>query len=175
MPSAERYRKLKASLARRGTTAYRQRVAPSRLVRLGLSRTQAEGHPAPGEESARELFSLPDYKAIIYVGTPADPANLPRVVTFWTDRPTDVRAGKYMQLTRALREERTSPDDFRRKVRRMRPLGGMQPLSDPRAVLALIQTTPRKDIVFEYRGLARSRRARPKRSRSPRRARGGAR
>ncbi len=174
MPSAERYRREKARLARHGTTPYGQRVAPSRLERLGLTRHQAEGHPAPGEQSARELFSRPDYKATIYVGTPADPDNLPRVVKFWTDRPTDVRAGRYMQLTRALREERISPEDFRKKVRRMRPIGGMRPLSDPWAVLALIQTTPREDISFEYRGLARSRRARPKRSRSGRSLRGAA-
>lgn len=70
-----------------------------------------------------------------------------------------------MQLTRALREERISSEDFRKKVRRMRPIGSMRPLDDPRAVLALIQTTPREDITFEYRGLARSRRARPHRVR----------
>lgn len=169
MPSAERYRRQREALIRRGTTPYRQRVAPSRLVRLGLTRTQAEGHPGSGEESVRELFGRPDYEATIYVGTPGDPDNLPRVVTFWTDRPTDVRAGRYMALTRALREERITPEDFRTKVRRMRPIGGMRPLDDPRAVLALIQTTTREDIVFDYRGRARPRRARPSR---PHNARG---
>ncbi len=165
MPSAERYRREKERLARRGTTPYRQRVAPSRLARLGLTRTQAEGHPGPSEESVREIFGRSDYEATLYVGTPSDPANLPRAITFWTDRPTQVRAGRFMQLTRALREERISSEDFRKKVRRMRPIGSMRPLDDPRAVLALIQTTPREDITFEYRGLARSRRARPHRVR----------
>jgi len=41
-----------------------------------------------------------------------------------------------MALTRALREQRIGADEFRAKVRRMRPIGGFRPLDDPRAVLA---------------------------------------
>ncbi|MDA8311417.1 MAG: hypothetical protein M0Z46_12555 [Actinomycetota bacterium] len=156
MPSADRYQREKDRLARRGITPYGERV--SRLEALGLTRSQAAGHPRPNETPARELFSQPDYRATIYVGVRGDPDNPPRVISFWTDRPTDVRAGRYMALTRALREERITPTEFRRKVRRMRPIGGMRPLDDPEAVLALIQTTAREDITFEYRGRARPRR-----------------
>lgn len=160
MPDRERYRREKARLAAKGTTPFRERV--SRLERLGLTRSQAEGHPRPGEPSARELFSEPNYEATIFTGVPGDPDNPPRTVTFWTDRPTDVRAGRYMALTRSLREERITREAFRRKVRRMRPIGAFRPLDDPTAVLALIQTTAREDIVFDYRGRARPRRARGK-------------
>jgi hypothetical protein len=68
-----------------------------------------------------------------------------------------------MQLTRALREQWISPEEFRKRVRRMRPIDGFRPLDDPRAVLALIQTTAPSDIVFEYRGRSRPRRSRPRR------------
>ena len=168
-PSADRYRREKEQLARRGTTAYSERVF--RLEQLGLTRSQAAGHPRPSETSARELFSQPDYQATIYVGVRGDADNPPRLVSFWTDRPTDVRAGRYMALTRSLREERIAPTDFRRKVRRMRPIAGMRPLDDPEAVLALVQTTAREDIVFEYRGRARPRRARARRQPSTKRGR----
>ena len=169
MPDRERYRREKQRLAQRATTPYAERI--SRLERLGLTRTQAAGHPEPTEPSARELFSRPDYRATFYVGVRGDADNPPRPISFWTDRMTDVRAGRYMALTRALREERITPAAFRRKVRRMRPIGGMRPLDDPEAVLALIQTTVREDIVFEYRGQARPRRAGTRRSRSTKRGR----
>jgi len=171
VPSAERYRREKAARASRGTTPYRERIASARLERLGLTKSQAEGHPKPSEASVRELFSRSDFEATIYTGVLGDPDNPARTVTFWSDRPTQVRAGRYMRLTRDLREERICPTAFGRKVRRMRPIGGFRPLADPRAVLALIETTARVDIVFEYRGRQRPRRARPTRSRHPRGAR----
>ncbi len=163
-PSADRYRREKDRLARRGITPYDERI--SRLEALGLSRSQAAGHPRPNETPARELFSQPDYRATIYTGIRGDADDPPRVVSFWTDRPTDVRAGRYMAHTRALREERVTPIEFHRRVRRMRPIGGMRPLDDPEAVLALVQTTAREDIVFEYRGRARPRRGGRRRQRS---------
>jgi hypothetical protein len=173
MPSAKRYRRQKATLASQGTTPFKERVAPKRLERLGVTRSQAAGKPQPGEPSVRELFSAPDFEATIYTGDPGDPANPSRLITFWTDRPSQVRAGRYMRLTRDLREERILPEDFRRRVRRMRPIDGFHPLDDPRAVLALIQTTVREDIVFEYRGRQRPRRARPSQPRRLPRRRGG--
>jgi hypothetical protein len=163
MPSAKRYRREKAALANRGTTPFKERTSPARLKKLGLSRSQAAGKPRSGERSARELFSAPDFKATLYTGVVGQVGNGPRTVTFWTDRPTDVRAGRYMALTRALREQRISPDEFHAKVRRMRPIGGFRPLDDPRAVLALIQVTAPSEIVFEYRGRSRARRSRPSR------------
>lgn len=163
MPSRERYEREKTALARKGTTAYKQRTAPARLKRLGLTSTQAAGKPRRGERSARAVFARPDFKATIYTGVPGEPGKEPRRITFWTDRPNDVRAGRYMQLTRALREQRISPEEFRKRVRRMRPIDGFRPLDDPRAVLALIQTTAPSDIVFEYRGRSRPRRSRPRR------------
>ena len=166
-PSADRYQREKERLARRGVTPYGERV--SRLEALGLTRSQAAGHPGPSETSARELFSQPDYRATIYTGIRGDADDPPRVVSFWTDRPTDVRAGRYLALTRALREERVTPSAFRRRVRRMRPIGGMRPLDDPEAVLALVQTTAREDIVFEYRGRARPRRGGARQRRSTKR------
>jgi len=162
MPGAERYAREKAALAKKGTTPYKERVASARLEKLGLSRSQAEGHAQAGEPSARAVFSAPNFEATIYTGVRGQAGNEPRFVTFWTNRPTQVRAGRYMELTRALREERISRQDFQRKVRRMRPIGGMRPVDDPEVVLALMQTTRREDIVFDYRGRSRPRRARPR-------------
>ncbi len=163
MPSRERYAREKAALARKDTTPYKQRTAPARLRKLSLTSTQAAGKPRRGEAPAREIFSRPDFKGTIYTGVPGEPGNEPRRVTFWTDRQNDVRAGRYMQLTRALREQRISPDAFRKRVRRMRPIAGFRPLDNPRTVLALIQVTAPSDIVFEYRGRSRPRRSRPRR------------
>ena len=163
MPSAKRYRGQKLALASRGTTPFKERVAPKRLERLGVTRSQAAGKPQSGEPSVRELFSAPDFETTIYTGTFDDPSNPPRPITFWADRPAQVRGGRYMALTRALREERIEREEFQRRVRRMRPIGGFRPLDDPRAVLALIQVTAPSDIVFEYRGRSRPRRSRPSR------------
>ncbi len=149
MPSRERYEREKAAAARKGTTPYRQRTSPTRLKKLGLTTSQAAGKPRSGEPSARSLFARLDYKATLYTGVPDDPSNLPRRVTFWTDRQNDVRAGMYMQRTRALHEERISHEEFQEKVRRMKPIAGYRPLDDPRAVLALMQTTVPSDIVFD--------------------------
>jgi hypothetical protein len=163
MPAAKRYRREKAALARRGTTPFKERTSPVRLKKLGLSRSQAAGKPRPNEPSVRKLFSASNFETTIYTGTFGDPSDPPRLITFWADRPTQVRGGRYMALTRALREQRIGADEFRAKVRRMRPIGGFRPLDDPRAVLALIQVTAPSDIVFEYRGRSRPRRSRPSR------------
>jgi len=151
MPSAVRYARQKARAERRGSTPYRQRVA--RGGELGLTPSQSVGKPHRGEQPASAILSAAAWTTTFYA---ADP---PRVVTVTTDRRTAQRSGRYMQLTRALREERISPESFRERVRRRSPIAGYRLLDDPRAVLALAHTTPRDDLVFE------SGRSRPRRNR----------
>jgi hypothetical protein len=58
------------------------------------------------------------------------------------------RVGRYLQLTRELRENRISPDEFRRRVRRWRAVAGLPFLSDPRRVLALVVMGAADDLDF---------------------------
>ncbi len=151
MPSAERYARQRARAERRGTTPYRQQV--DRGSKLGLSPSQSVGKPHGDEQPASAVLSEADWTATFYA---ADP---PRVVTVTTDRHTAQRIGRYMRLTRDLREERISQEAFRERVRRRQPIGGYRLLDDPRAVLALAATTARDDLIFE------SGRSRPRRTR----------
>jgi len=151
MPPAERYRREKEALARHGTSPYKERV--SRGERLGLTASQAAGKPRRGEESASDFLAAPAWTTTFYA---ADP---PRTVTITSDRRTAQRVGRYMRLTRDLREERITPDEFRQRVRRRAPIAGLRLLDDPRAVIGLAETTDRDDLIFE------SGRSRPRRSR----------
>jgi hypothetical protein len=151
MPIAVRYAREKARAERRGSTPYRQRVA--RGGELGLTPSQSVGKPHTGEQPASAVLSEAAWTTTFYA---ADP---PRAVTVTTDRRTAQRAGRYMQLTRSLREERISPETFRDRVRRRPRIAGYRLLDDPRAVLALAETTSRDDLVFE------SGRSRPRRTR----------
>jgi hypothetical protein len=58
------------------------------------------------------------------------------------------RAGRYLALTRLLRENRVSPSAFARRVRRWRPIAGVPLLADPRRVLALLQMGASDDLEF---------------------------
>jgi hypothetical protein len=77
-----------------------------------------------------------------------------RVVTDDVSYREAVRIGRYLELTRKLREGRITPADFRARVRRWRPVAGMSFLSDPRRVLALLQLHGSDDLEFySTRGL----------------------
>jgi hypothetical protein len=81
------------------------------------------------------------------------------LITIDTDLHTAQRAGRFNALGRALREARIAPEEYRRRARRYKPIGGYQPLDDPRAVLALYVTSTSDEWVFE------SGRQRPRRTR----------
>jgi hypothetical protein len=121
--------------------------------RLGLSRSQALGHPREGERAAHEVLS--EHRWIVTF--PAE--NPPRLVTIDTDLHTAQRAGRLNALGRALREARITPEDYRRRARRYKPIAGFEPLSDPRALIALSVTSTRDEWLFE------SGRQRPRRRR----------
>ena len=121
--------------------------------RLGLSRSQALGHPREGEPAAHDVLS--EHHWIVTFPTD-DP---PRLVTINTDLHTAQRAGRFNALGRALREARITPEDYRRRVRRFKPIAGFEPLSDPRALIALTVASTREEWIFE------SGRQRPRRQR----------
>ncbi len=120
---------------------------------LGLSRSQALGHPREGERTAHEVLS--EHRWIVTF--PAD--NPPRLVTIDTDLRTAQRAGRFNALGRALREARITSEDYRRRAHRFKPIAGFEPLSDPRALIALSVASTPEEWVFE------SGRQRPRRTR----------
>jgi hypothetical protein len=120
---------------------------------LGLSRSQALGHPREGESSAQDVLS--EHRWVVTF--PTD--NPPRLVTIDTDLRTARRAGRLNALGRKLREARITPDDYRRRAQRYKPIAGFEPLSDPRALIALFVASTRDEWVFE------SGRQRPRRTR----------
>ncbi len=84
---------------------YARRIAKSKKV--GLSSAQARGHAKPNETLASAVESKKAWTVTVYLDDP------PRPVTLITDRPSSRRAGRYMQLTRQLREARIAPSEFR--------------------------------------------------------------
>ena len=61
------------------------------------------------------------------------------------------RAGRYDSLVGKLEENRIAPAEFRRRVRSWRPIAGFRFLSDPAAVLALLDERRASDQeVFVY-------------------------
>jgi hypothetical protein len=132
---------------------YRERVRKAR--KEGLSRAQARGH-AKNEPSISQLRHRADNLVTVFV------ANPPRRVTLEVDYRTAQRAGRYISLADRLRKGRIGPSEFRRRTLRMKPIGDLKLLSDPRAVLALQAISDREDYIFE------SGRSRPRRSRRSR-------
>lgn len=91
-----------------------------------LSARQALGHPKPGD--VRPTVSL----------LVADP---PRFVVIETDNRRDLkRAARYDNLVSQLASGRLSPKAFQRRVGASRPIAGNAFLSDPEAVLAIIES-----------------------------------
>jgi hypothetical protein len=120
---------------------------------LGLSRSQALGHPREGEPTAHDVLSEHRWVVTFPAAGPA------RLVTIDTDLRTAQRAGRFNALGRALREARITPEDYRRRARRYMPIAGFEPLSNPRALIALFVASTREEWVFE------SGRQRPRRTR----------
>lgn len=61
------------------------------------------------------------------------------------------RAGRYDSLVGKLQEHRITPAEFRRRIRSWRPIAGFRFLSDPNAVLALLDERRASDQeVFVY-------------------------
>jgi hypothetical protein len=127
--------------------------------RLGLSRAQALGHPAKDERAASEIFSETRWVATF---PSYNKKGEPALVTIETDFRAFSRARRFNALGKALREARITPEEYRRRARRYQPIGGYQPLADPRAVLALYVTSTTDEWIFE------SGRQRPRRTRSSR-------
>ena len=96
-----------------------------RAAHPDLSARQALGHPRPGD--VRPTISLMV-------------ADAPRFVVIETDNRRDLtRAARYDNLVSQLASGRISPAAFRRRVGSWRPIGDHKFLSDPGAVLAIIE------------------------------------
>ncbi len=121
--------------------------------RLGLSRSQALGHPRQGERAASEVFSEERWVVTFPAGDP------PRLVTIETDLRTAQRANRFNRLGRMFREARITSEEYRRRARRLQPIAGFTPLADPRAFIALTVASSLEEWVFE------SGRQRPRRTR----------
>ena len=134
------YERRKVRAADEGSTVAQQRV--SRAAALGLSPTQAVGHPRAGERSARALHGEQNWTVTIF----AEPRD---VVTVQVSRADAVRAGRYNRLVRDLREGRMTPDDFQRRASRMKPIATHRVVSDPKKALALAILTEPDEYVFD--------------------------
>jgi len=122
---------------------YRQRVA--RGETLGVSRSAAVGHATPGEPSLSAATGRGFGEATFF------DAESGTVLVLDDATASDMRrAGRYMNLTRQLREGAISEAEFRRRVSRWAPIRGRQFLADPQRALALAITTDRDDIIFRY-------------------------
>lgn len=122
---------------------YARRV--QRAEARGLSRSQAAGHPRTGERRASEALSAPEWTTTIF----GDPSHVVTVATGYREAQ---RAGRYMELTRKLNQGEITAGEFRRKVSRMPPIAGVDLLSDPRQVLALVVLTDKSQFLFESKG-----------------------
>lgn len=96
-----------------------------RAAHPDLSARQALGHPKPGDK--RPTISL----------MVEDP---PRFVVIETDNRRDLkRAARYDNLVSLLANGRVSPVAFRKRIGSWRPIAHMRFLSDPDAVLVIIE------------------------------------
>jgi len=100
----------------------------------GIAPNVALGHAPKGEPGLRELRKERAWGASFYA---LDAEGYAVVVSCDMSYADAQRAGKYMQLTERLAKGRISPEDFRRRVRRLGRIDGRRPLSDPAAVLAI--------------------------------------
>jgi len=94
----------------------------------------ALGHAPRGEPSLSELRREKTWGASFYArSATGDPAIVSRDMSYHDAQ----KAGRYMKLSEGLVKGRISPQDFRRRLRRMGTIDGRPPLSDPAAVLLL--------------------------------------
>jgi hypothetical protein len=100
----------------------------------GIPANVALGHAPKGEPGLRELRAERAWGASFYArNSVGEPTVISRDMPYRDAQ----RAGRYMQLTERLVKGRISPQDFRRRVRRLGEIDGRKPLSDPAAVLAI--------------------------------------
>jgi hypothetical protein len=109
---------------------------------LGLSAREALGHPKPGYRPAQISFFAE--------GPPR------RIVIEGLSRRDVRRAARYGAFVSNLANGRISPAEFRRRIRTWRPIAGFRFLSDPDAVLALIEELRAADIEPFYYEAGRS-------------------
>jgi len=103
----------------------------------GITARQALGHPARGD-------TTPQISLLV-----ADP---PRFLIIEALSRRDLtRAGSYEELVKRLENGRIRPADFHRRVASWRPIAGHRFLSDPDAVLAILEGRRAQDKeVFYY-------------------------
>jgi len=149
MPDAARYAREKIRLAAQGTTPYRRRIDRTRerverVAGVRITRRHAAGH-SPQGRSVSQLLHGRTYTASWYAPGPSAPG---RVVTADVSYRDAQRAGRYLELTRRLQENRITPGEFQRRVQRWRPIAGVSFLADPRRVLALLVMGASEDVEF---------------------------
>lgn len=122
----------------------RGRQAVDRITRLKreaqhpeLTARQALGHRSPSDTPSQISLMVDDPPRFI-------------VVEGLTYRDLK-RAGRYDSLVGKLQEHRITPTEFRRRIRSWRPIAGFRFLSDPDAVLAVLDERRASDQeVFVY-------------------------
>jgi hypothetical protein len=104
--------------------------------RIGPTAREALGHQKPGYRPAQISFFAE--------GPPR------RIVIEGLSRRDVSRAARYDAFVSNLANGRILPAEFRRKIRAWRPIAGFRFLSDPDAVLALIEELRAADIELFY-------------------------
>ncbi len=136
-----RYKELRRSNTVKGSI---EQAAVNRITYLRrraahpeLTARQALGHPAAGDRPP-QISLMVD--------------NPPRwIITEALNRRDLTRAGRYDNLVSQLDTGRLSHNAFRRRVSSWRPIAGLRFLSDPDAVLAILQELRASDqMVFHY-------------------------
>jgi hypothetical protein len=159
MPSRERYQRERAAAATRGSTPHKERVDRVQRIAPDTTRSQAGGHPAPGEQPLSIVFG-PGYASLpLFVETPEGGGRVLQVDDL--SRNEAHRVGRHLAMLQALQQGRLAPDEFRRRARRMRPVREHRLVSDPRVALTLVIRTDARDFQYE------SGRRRPRRPRRP--------
>jgi hypothetical protein len=103
----------------------RHQYLKRRAAHPDLSARQALGHPKPGDSRPTISLMVEDD---------------PRFIVIETDNRRDLRrAARYDNLVSQMASGRLSPEAFRRRVCSWRPIGEFRFLSDPDAVLAIIE------------------------------------
>ena len=143
--------------ARRGDLT-RGNTSPGTLERQAVTRVEylrrrelhpsetarhATGHYGPGRETTRMS---------VFIGGP------PRfVIIEGLNRRDRSRAGRYGDLVHKLQRGDITEEEFRRRVRRWRPIAGESFLSDAEAVLAILdelRATDRETFVYDHASAA---------------------
>jgi hypothetical protein len=145
MPSVERYQRQKAEAAERQTTPFLLRKKQAAERYPDASARALAGKAGAGERSLAERRAASEWTVTVFVESPEGP----RRRTLRVPLTDSQRGGRYDADLKRLKSGRITADEFERRWRRAKPIGGYRLVSNPRTALALDATTAREDWVFE--------------------------